>query len=39
MSCYVRSYLSKVLSFPEILGIATKFRFRESRVINYNLRY
>ena len=32
-SCYVISYLGEFLCFPEVLGIATKFRFRESPVI------
>ena len=32
-SCYDSSYLGEFLCFPEVLGIATKFRFRESWVI------
>ena len=32
-SCYDSSYLGEFLCFPEVLGIATKFKFRESQLI------
>ena len=33
VSCYDSNYLIEFLWFPEVLGIVTKFRFCESRII------
>ena len=33
MICYDSSYLGEFICFPEVLGFATKFRFRGSWVI------
>ena len=35
-SCYDSSYLGEFLCCPEVIGIATKFGFRESWVIMGN---
>ena len=32
-SCYDSSYLGEIFCFPEVTGIAAKFRFRESDII------